>query len=66
MENLITTAGPALEKLGGPQRACQRGPELGAAHASSRLRSATDERVPRVSETDRGGRRDDDVARRRW
>jgi len=65
LENPNRYSWAAPKEHGGPQCARQRSPKLGAAQAGSRLSSATDERVPQDSETDRGGRRDDGVARRR-
>ena len=68
METLFSYwAGP--ERLGGPRSTrphTPARPRSGAAHVGSRLRVSADKRVPQDSETDRGGGKDDGVARRRW
>ena len=53
--------GPRSTRLHTPAR-----PRSGAAHVGSRLRASADKRDPQDSETDRGGGKDDGVARRRW
>jgi len=60
-------AGP--EEHGGPRStrvSAQRGPKTAWPTAGSRLRAAADERGPSVRETDRGGKKNDGVARRWW
>ena len=65
--NHYSWAGP--EEHGGPQStraSAQCGPETARPTAGSRLRAAADERGPSVRETDRGGKKNDGVARCRW
>ena len=69
METLTSYWWAGPEKHGGPRRAHQhsvRPRNTAQPTAGSRLRAAADERAPQVRETDRGGKKSDDVARRRW
>ena len=58
------------DRLGGPRRTRPHTPARPRSTtrptAGSRLRASADKRVPQDSETDRGGGKDDGVARRRW
>ena len=60
-----TTGGPA-RRNGGPRSRHRHGPETARPSQAPASAAATDARVPHDRETDRGGRKDDGVARRRW